>query len=194
MSDLAIPFEMALPSFVKHIGALETSGLIASRKTGRARTWKLEPQKLTAIEEWFGEQPTVWESRGQNLDTLLARMNGEDDESRSETGRLHCRWPPIQLHRRQGSVLGLFFGDFGWGHLGCETRNRRWTRAHLCGRAYRAHRGRPKSDQHEVFRESNHALSLVRASLDHCKNDPVPTTSLIEAARISDGLPKLENR
>jgi DNA-binding transcriptional ArsR family regulator len=81
VSDLARPFQMALPSFMKHISILEASGLIASRKIGRVRTCTLEPQKLAAVEKWFGEQRAVWESRYQNLDTLLAKMNGENDES-----------------------------------------------------------------------------------------------------------------
>lgn len=81
VSDLAKPFQMALPSFMKHITILEASGLIASRKIGRVRTCTLAPQRLAAVEAWFGEQRAIWESRYQNLDTLLAKMNGEDHES-----------------------------------------------------------------------------------------------------------------
>jgi DNA-binding transcriptional ArsR family regulator len=81
VSDLARPFHMALPSFMKHLGILEASGLIASRKIGRVRTCALEPQRLAAVEKWFGEQRALWESRYQNLDKLLAAMDGEENES-----------------------------------------------------------------------------------------------------------------
>jgi DNA-binding transcriptional ArsR family regulator len=81
VSELSEPFNMALPSFMKHIGVLEASGLIGSRKIGRVRTCKLEPERLAAAEKWFDEQRKVWESRYQNLDTLLLKLNGKENES-----------------------------------------------------------------------------------------------------------------
>jgi DNA-binding transcriptional ArsR family regulator len=80
VSELAKPFDMALPSFMKHIGVLEASGLIGSRKTGRVRTCTLNPGRLAAAERWFGEQRALWESRYDNLDGLLAGLNGEENE------------------------------------------------------------------------------------------------------------------
>ena len=78
MSELAEPFDMALPSFVKHIAVLEASGLIGSKKIGRVRTCTLKPRKLAAAERWFGEQRARWESRYNNLDNLLSRLSGEE--------------------------------------------------------------------------------------------------------------------
>ncbi len=81
VSELAKPFDMALPSFMKHIGVLEASGLIGSKKVGRVRTCTLKKQKLAAAERWFDEQRALWESRYDNLDTLLESMNGGKDEN-----------------------------------------------------------------------------------------------------------------
>jgi len=78
VTELAEPFDMALPSFVKHIAVLEASGLIGSKKIGRVRTCTLKPKKLAAAERWFGEQRELWESRYNNLDNLLSRMGGEE--------------------------------------------------------------------------------------------------------------------
>ena len=78
VSELAKPFDMALPSFMKHIGVLEASGLIASRKIGRVRTCTLNPGKLAAAERWFGEQRALWESRYENLDNLLTELSGNE--------------------------------------------------------------------------------------------------------------------
>ena len=72
---------MALPSFMKHIGVLEASGLIESRKIGRVRTCTLKPAKLAAAERWFNEQRALWESRYDNLDKLLTGLRGEENES-----------------------------------------------------------------------------------------------------------------
>lgn len=77
VSDLAMPFDMALPSFMKHIRVLEDSGLVDSRKRGRVRTCALVPKTLSAVETWFGEQRTVWEGRHHNLDALLTTLKGK---------------------------------------------------------------------------------------------------------------------
>ena len=41
VSELAQPFDMALPSFTQHLAVLEECGLVRSRKTGRVRTCQL---------------------------------------------------------------------------------------------------------------------------------------------------------
>lgn len=81
ISELAEPFDMALPSFMKHIGVLEKSNLIVSRKSGRVRTCALDRESLIAAERWFGEQHLLWQTRYSNLDTLLASIKGENDEA-----------------------------------------------------------------------------------------------------------------
>ena len=81
IKELAEPFGLGLPSFLKHIKVLESSGLIASEKVGRVRTCKLRRGNLTAAEKWFNEQRTAWESRYENLDNLLTTLKGEKGES-----------------------------------------------------------------------------------------------------------------
>jgi DNA-binding transcriptional ArsR family regulator len=81
VSELAEPFDMALPSFMKHMGVLEESGLVRSMKSGRIRTCTLEHKKLAIAERWFGKQRAAWKSRYENLDDLLTTLNGEDHES-----------------------------------------------------------------------------------------------------------------
>src|SRR3982750_1780134 len=71
ISELAKPFEMALPSFMKHIGVLEKSRLIVSRKSGRVRTCALDRESIIAAERWFGEQHLLWQTRYSKLDSLL---------------------------------------------------------------------------------------------------------------------------
>ncbi|WCM21828.1 metalloregulator ArsR/SmtB family transcription factor [Paraburkholderia bryophila] len=81
IKELAEPFGLGLPSFLKHIKVLESSGLIASEKVGRVRTCKLRRGNLTAAEKWFDQQRAVWENRYENLDNLLTSLKGENDES-----------------------------------------------------------------------------------------------------------------
>ncbi len=61
--ELAQPFGMALPSFMQHLTYLENSGLIASKKEGRVRTWQLDQERLIAVESWILEQRALWEER-----------------------------------------------------------------------------------------------------------------------------------
>ena len=46
VSELAEPFDMALPSFMKHVRVLEGTGLVRSRKLGRIRTCVLDRENL----------------------------------------------------------------------------------------------------------------------------------------------------
>lgn len=80
VSELARPFDMALPSFVKHLSVLERSRLITSSKQGRVRTCSLKRDNLAEAERWFGELRAQWAGRYDKLDTLIAQLNGEEDD------------------------------------------------------------------------------------------------------------------
>lgn len=71
MTELARPFDMALPSFSQHLGVLERSGLVRSRKRGRVRTYRLVPRSLQAAEHWMARQQALWERRLDQLDEFL---------------------------------------------------------------------------------------------------------------------------
>jgi DNA-binding transcriptional ArsR family regulator len=80
MSELARPFKMALPSFSQHLDVLENCGLVRSQKTGRVRTYQLEPQPLQAAEQWMTEQRAIWESRLDQLDDYLLKLKEKTDD------------------------------------------------------------------------------------------------------------------
>jgi DNA-binding transcriptional ArsR family regulator len=74
VSELAQPFEMALPSFVQHLQVLENCGLVQSKKQGRVRTYTLAPQPLKAAEHWLSAQRAHWERRLDALDDFLKTL------------------------------------------------------------------------------------------------------------------------
>ena len=74
VSELAEPFDMALPSFVQHLRVLEDSGLVTSRKTGRVRTYKLDAAQLHTAEDWLARQRSLWERRLDQLDDYLLKL------------------------------------------------------------------------------------------------------------------------
>lgn len=77
ISDLAKPFDMALPSFMKHIHLLEGSGLIRTRKQGRVRTCAIEKQQFTVIDAWLSAQRALWEARTDRLEQFVTLQNEE---------------------------------------------------------------------------------------------------------------------
>jgi DNA-binding transcriptional ArsR family regulator len=73
-SELAEPFDMALPSFVQHMRVLEETGLVQSRKEGRVRTYRLVPKRLKQAEDWLSRQRAVWERRLDQFDEYVTRL------------------------------------------------------------------------------------------------------------------------
>lgn len=76
-SELAKPFKMALPSFLQHLNVLQESGLVRSTKTGRVRTYELDPKVMKRAEEWMAMQRTAWEKRLDQLDSFLNDLKGK---------------------------------------------------------------------------------------------------------------------
>lgn len=72
ISELAKPFDMALPSFMKHIHLLEDSGWIRTRKEGRVRTCAMERKPFAAVDAWLSAQRALWESRTDRLELFVA--------------------------------------------------------------------------------------------------------------------------
>lgn len=78
-TELARSFDMALPSFVQHLGVLERAGLIASTKQGRVRTYRLVPEALDGADGWLDRQRQVWTTRLDQLDSFLLAQRDADD-------------------------------------------------------------------------------------------------------------------
>ena len=79
IGELAQPFDMALPSLMKHVRVLEAVGLVESQKRGRVRTCRLKPAGMTDAERWLAEQRAAWEAR---LDRLEAYVKTIEKKSR----------------------------------------------------------------------------------------------------------------
>lgn len=78
VSELAEPFDMALPSFVQHLKVLEGCGVVRSRKAGRVRTYRLAPERLRLAEEWLARQRALWERRLDQLDEYLMELKEKE--------------------------------------------------------------------------------------------------------------------
>ena len=81
VKELAKPFQMTMPTAVKHLAVLENSRLVSSQKRGRVRTFELSSTAFSDIEAWV-------EARKRRLnmafDRLEAFLEREDNESGDE--------------------------------------------------------------------------------------------------------------
>ena len=71
VGELAEPFAMALPSFMKHVRMLEASGLIRTAKKGRVRTCTLHQERLSLVDDWLERQRDIWIARTDRLEAFV---------------------------------------------------------------------------------------------------------------------------
>jgi DNA-binding transcriptional ArsR family regulator len=81
VTQLAEPFTMGLPAFLKHLAVLETSGLIRSEKRGRVRTCRIDADQLAAAEGWLAEQRAIWQGRTDRLAAFVESQNSQEKAS-----------------------------------------------------------------------------------------------------------------
>ena len=81
VGDLADPFAMALPSFLKHIRVLEESGLVVSEKSGRVRTCRLRPEAMAGAEDWLQQQRAIWEARLDRFEAYVMKLKKEKERA-----------------------------------------------------------------------------------------------------------------
>src|SRR5262245_61313227 len=77
VGELAEPFEIGLPTLLKHIRVLERGGLVSSEKSGRVRTCSLTPSGLRTSDDWLRTHIETWEGRLDRLEAHLARKKRE---------------------------------------------------------------------------------------------------------------------
>ena len=80
VSELAEPFDMALPTFLGHLRKLEDGRLIRTEKRGRTRICQAEPQAMAPVRDWIDEQRAIWEARLDRLEDFLQSLQ-EDDKN-----------------------------------------------------------------------------------------------------------------
>lgn len=78
IGELARPFDMALPSFMKHIRSLEKSGWIRTHKIGRVRTCSIETRAAAAAEAWLEQQHAIWNDRTDRLEHFVTTVQQKE--------------------------------------------------------------------------------------------------------------------
>lgn len=73
ITDLAAPLPMTFAGVSRHIGVLESAGLVRRTVRGREHWLSIRPEGFTEAESWIREQTAFWSRRA---DALAARLAG----------------------------------------------------------------------------------------------------------------------
>jgi DNA-binding transcriptional ArsR family regulator len=77
VSDIAARFQISRPAISQHLRVLKDAGLVAERRHGRERRYRLIPERLRAVREWIAQYDRFWDDRLQRLQKLLTKKNKE---------------------------------------------------------------------------------------------------------------------
>lgn len=77
ITDLAAPLPMTFAGVSRHIGVLESAGLVQREVRGREHWLSLRPEGLTMAQRWIDQQSAFWSTRA---DALAERLRRREDE------------------------------------------------------------------------------------------------------------------
>jgi DNA-binding transcriptional ArsR family regulator len=63
------------PAVSKHLGILKQAGLVSDRHEGRQTHYSAQLKALAPLVDWTQQMARFWESRFDDLDNLLKRMD-----------------------------------------------------------------------------------------------------------------------
>jgi DNA-binding transcriptional ArsR family regulator len=79
ITDLAAPLPMTFAGVSRHVGVLESAGLIQRVVRGREHWLSIRPAGFAAAEDWISEQTAFWSRRADALAARLVRKKSDHD-------------------------------------------------------------------------------------------------------------------
>lgn len=74
ITDLAAPLPMTFAGVSRHVGVLESAGLVRREVRGREHWLSLQPDGLSMAQQWINEQTDFWSTRADALAERLRRQ------------------------------------------------------------------------------------------------------------------------
>ena len=81
---LAEHFSTTRQAVSKHLRILAECEVLAQEQRGREIYYRLEIDKMKEIDEWLEQYRQIWETRYQQLDTLLAELKQQEKKERKK--------------------------------------------------------------------------------------------------------------
>jgi DNA-binding transcriptional ArsR family regulator len=74
VAQLAEPFEMTTRAVSKHIGVLESAGLVTRSRDAQRRPSRIRAEPLAEVDAWLENYRRLWHRRFKRLDERLATL------------------------------------------------------------------------------------------------------------------------
>jgi DNA-binding transcriptional ArsR family regulator len=81
---IAEHFDTSRQAVSKHLRILTECELVHQEQRGREIYYRLEIDKMKEIDEWLEQYRQIWESRFEQLDTLLAELKQQNKQERKK--------------------------------------------------------------------------------------------------------------
>ena len=81
VSQLGAPYDVSLQAVSKHLKVLEDAGLVSRSRDAQRRPVHLEAEVFDLMTKWIERYRQRAEERYQRLDSVLAAMDKENDDS-----------------------------------------------------------------------------------------------------------------
>lgn len=81
---IAEHFDTSRQAVSKHLRILTECELVQQEQRGREIYYRLEIDKMKEIDEWLEQYRKIWESRFEQLDTLLADLKQIDKQEKNK--------------------------------------------------------------------------------------------------------------
>ena len=79
---IAEHFDTSRQAVSKHLRILTECELVTQEQKGREIYYSLEIEKMKEIDRWMEQYRKIWESRYEQLDTLLAELKQQEKQER----------------------------------------------------------------------------------------------------------------
>src|SRR5256714_12590666 len=88
VTELAKPFRISLPAVSRHLGVLESAGLISRGREAQWRPARLEAAPLREVSDWVERYRRFWGKKRARLDTYsLQLQRKEENKARHRRGQ-----------------------------------------------------------------------------------------------------------
>jgi DNA-binding transcriptional ArsR family regulator len=80
VGDLVDMLDLAQPQVSKHLRVLSDAGLVSCRADGRRRLYRLDPENLRPLRDWWGKYEQYWNARLDRIDDYLGELQRKERE------------------------------------------------------------------------------------------------------------------
>ncbi|QUW23148.1 winged helix-turn-helix transcriptional regulator [Sporosarcina sp. Marseille-Q4063] len=71
IASLSSHFTMSRTAVTKHLGILESAGLVSSQKAGREKLYRLEAKPLQTLKQWLEFYEQYWDDKLEKLKMIV---------------------------------------------------------------------------------------------------------------------------